>query len=79
MINNNDNLYKYKIKNTDYTCIYGIINDKTKLGIIKDIDHNNIIIKYYSGQKLFEYIFEENTDKIINFVKNVVSTFTENN
>jgi hypothetical protein len=76
---NLDKLYKYKIKNTDYTCIYGIINDKTKLGIIKDIDHNNIIIKYYSGQKLFEYIFEENTDKIINYVKNVVSTFTENN
>lgn len=76
---NLDKLSKFKIKNPEYTCIYGIINDKNKLGTIKDIEHNNVIIKYYSGQKLFEYIFEENMDKILNFVKNVVSTFTENN
>jgi hypothetical protein len=69
---NFDKLTNYKKMNPEYTCIYGIINDKTKEGQTKKIQHNELEIEYYSGEKLFTLIFGENKEKIIEFVKEIV-------
>lgn len=64
-----DKLAKFKNENPHYECIYGIINDKTIEGTIKVINHNNQPIKYYSGDKLFTYIFGNDKIKVIKFIK----------
>jgi len=68
---NFDKLAKFKNEHPDYECIYGIINDKTIDGTIKEISHNNQILKYYSGDKLFTLIFGNDKIKIIDFVKRI--------
>ena len=73
---NFDKLAKFKIDNSKFQCIYGIINDKTLEGNIKEIEHNNICIKYYSGNQLFRLIFGDNKDIIIRHMKKVIKEFT---
>ena len=68
---NFDKLAKFKNENPDYECIYGIINDKTIEGTIKEINHNNQTLKYYSGDKLFTYIFGNDKIKVIEFIKRI--------
>ena len=72
---NLDKLANFKIKNPDYTCIYGTINEKTKNGSIKTILHNNVEIKHYSGLSLVKFILGDNTDNIIKFTKNLIDEY----
>lgn len=76
---NFDKLAKFKMENPDYTCIYGNINadneEKTKLGYIKRITHNDIEIYQYVGYKLLELILGENTDYIVEFVKKTIDKY----
>lgn len=55
---------------------YGNINDntekKTVPGFIKNIIHNGVEIKQYIGMKLLTFILEENTNRIIDFVKQTI-------
>lgn len=73
---NLDKLSKFKKENPDYICIYGTINDNTEKktipGTIKNIIHNGVEIKQYIGMKLLTFILEENTTKIIEFVKQII-------
>jgi hypothetical protein len=73
---NLDKLVKYKKDHPDYECIYGIINEKNTEGYIKDIEHNNEKIKYYSGDKLFTLIFGDDKIEIIEFVKKCVNIYS---
>lgn len=76
---NFDKLAKFKITNPNFQPIYGIINDKTLEGNVKEIEHNNICIKYYSGNQLFRLIFGDDHDIIIRHMKKVIKEFTMKN
>ena len=66
---NFDKLVKYKKENSDWECIYGIVNDKTKEGKKEIIKHNDFEITYLSGKQLMNFIFGKDTDFIIDNVK----------
>ena len=66
---NLDKLVKFKKENSDWQCIYGIINDKTKEGKNEIIKHNDFEITYLSGQKLMNFIFGKDKEIIIDNVK----------
>jgi len=70
---NYDKLSKYKLKHPDFRCIYGIINENSKNGKHFIINHNNIDIEYYSGNKFLKFIFGKHKKKIIEEVQNYIS------
>jgi len=78
---NLDKLAKFKKLHPEYTCIYGNINDttelKTDMGNIKDIIHDGVEIKHYIGMALIRMILEENTDLIINFMKECIDKYLD--
>lgn len=74
---NLDKLSNYKKYNPDYTCIYGTINQNTKEKTLqkktnKYIIHNGVQIQILSGINLLEFILKDNTDFIINYVKDII-------
>ena len=77
---NLDKLAKFKKKNPEYICIYANINDytekKTLEGYIKKISHNGVELYHYVGYKFLKFILENNTDLIIDFVKNTIDKYT---
>jgi hypothetical protein len=64
---NLNKLAKFKMENKDYTCIYANINGKSKT---KNINHNGEEIVHMVGRDFLEYIFGNDTDYIIEFIKN---------
>lgn len=72
---NFDKLAKFKKDNPEYDCIYGIINDTHPNGQIKQIMHDGIIIKYYSGNLLLKYIFGNYFNKIKKLLINNINKF----
>jgi hypothetical protein len=70
---NYDKLVKFKKEHLDYDIVYGVINEKGKIGIQKNIEYDGQIIKYLSGDKLFDYVFGENATLIIAHVKELMS------
>jgi hypothetical protein len=77
---NLDKLAIFKKNNPDYTCIYANINDntekKTLKGSTKKIIHNDVELEYHVGYEFLNYILGENTNNIINFVKNTIDKYT---
>ena len=73
---NLNKLAKFKKKNPDYIAIYGNINadteEKTLQGTIKKILHNGIELEHQIGYKFLKFILEDDTDVIIDFVKNTI-------
>jgi hypothetical protein len=73
---NFNKLANFKQNNPEYTCIYATINAdtmaKTISGSIKKIKHNNVEIEHQMGYKFLQYILGNDTDSIINFVKNEI-------
>ena len=76
---NLDKLAKFKKDNPEYMCIYGNINDnteeKTLSGCIKKILHNDVEIIHMIGYELFKFILGNDTDLIIDFVKNTIDKY----
>ena len=74
-----DKLSKFKQENPKYICIYANINDtteeKTLKGNIKNIKHNGVEIKHMIGYKFLQFIFDDNVDLIINFIKNCINKY----
>jgi hypothetical protein len=74
---NLNKLAEFKLKNPDYTCIYACINDKnekkTLLGNNKKIIHNNVEIEHMIGMKFLNFIFNEDTDKILNTIRESIN------
>lgn len=70
----------FKKNNIEYKCIYANINDdtesKTLKGSIKKIKYNNIELEHHIGYEFLKFIFENNTDKIIEFVRDTIDKYT---
>jgi DNA (cytosine-5)-methyltransferase 1 len=73
---NFDKLIKFKKENMEYDIIYGVINEKNSKGIQKNIEHSGYNITYLSGDKLFLYVFGDNSQKIINYVKELLAQYS---
>lgn len=77
---NLNKLVDFKINNPDYTCIYANINDntekKTLKGSVRKIIHNDVELEHHIGYEFLKYILGENTDIVINFVKNTIDKYT---
>ena len=58
-------LATYKKTHHDFICIYAVINDKTKLGKDELIKYDDEEIRYLSGDKLMEYIFQNNKKQVL--------------
>jgi len=77
---NLDKLAKFKKNNPEYICIYANINANTEKrtlqGYNKKISHNGVEIEHQVGFEFLTYIFGEKTEKIIEFVKNIIDKYT---
>ena len=78
---NFDKLAKFKRHNPDYTCIYANINaateKKTLQGLIKKISHHGVEIEHQIGYKFLTFILGDDTNLVIEFVKNTIDKYTE--
>lgn len=76
---NFDKLANFKKNNQDYICIYATINanteNKTLKGSINKINHNGFEIYHYIGYKFIEFILGNDTNIIINFIKNTIDKY----
>ena len=68
------NLFALKKKYPEYTCIYGITNGSKNEEMEKDGEK----IVCLSGEKLFEYVFQENTYFIFNTIKKYLKPHLNN-
>jgi hypothetical protein len=77
---NLDKLARFKISNPDYTCIYANINadtkEKTLKGSNNKIVHNGVEIEHQIGYQFLNYVFGENTDEIIEFLKVTLESYS---
>ena len=72
-------LLKIKKENPDYTCIYGLINDKTEeltlKGTHKKIIIDDIEIEIQTGYVFLKNIFGENLELILEFLKKTIDKY----
>jgi len=77
---NLDKLANFKKNNPTYICIYANINadteKKTLSGTTKKILHNGQELEHHIGYDFLKFIFDINTDEIIQFVKNTIDKYT---
>ena len=77
---NLDKLANFKKNNPEYICIYANVNadteKKTLDGSIKKILHSGVEIEHQIGYKFLKFILDDNTDLIIDFVKNTIDKYT---
>jgi hypothetical protein len=52
-----------------------ILKKKTIKGSIKKIIHNNVELEHHIGNKFLNYIFKDNTNKIIEFIKKTIDNY----
>ena len=76
---NLDKLAKFKKNNPEYICIYANINDdteeKTLIGSIKKILHNDVELEHHIGYEFLKFILGDDTDIIIQFVKDTIHKY----
>lgn len=76
---NLDKLAQFKKHNPDYVCIYANINDdtekKTLQGSITKILHDGVEIEHQVGYKFLKFILSNDTDLIVDFVKNTIDKY----
>jgi hypothetical protein len=77
---NLDKLAKFKLANPDYVCIYANINAATKKktlkGSVVKLLHNGVVIEHHIGYKFLKFILGDDTDMILEFVKNAIDKYT---
>ena len=77
---NLDKLAKFKKENPEYVCIYANINadteKKTKKGLIKKFIHKGVEIEHQIGIEFLRFVLGDDTDLIIEFVKNTIDKYT---
>lgn len=77
---NFDKLAKFKENNPEYLCIYANVNagteKKTLTGFIKNKLHEGVEIQHQVGYKFLTFILGDDTDVIIDFVKNTIDKYT---
>ena len=76
---NLDKLANFKKKNPEYLCIYANINadteKKTLHGSIKKILHAGVEIEQQIGYEFLKFILGNDTDLIVDFVKNTIDKY----
>lgn len=76
---NFDKLARYKKRHPEYRCIYATINadteSKTKNGLIKEINHNGVVIEHMIGYSIFTLIIGKDVDKFIQIARSLVREF----
>jgi hypothetical protein len=76
---NLDKLAKFKKHNPDYVCIYANINadteKKTLQGSIKKLLHDGVEIDHQIGYEFLKFILDNDTDLIVDFVKNTIDKY----
>jgi len=76
---NLDKLANFKHKNPDYRCIYANINAdteyKTIKGMIKKFKHKGVEIEHHIGHSFLKFIFGDDFDIIINFIKKTINKY----
>lgn len=76
---NLDKLVRYHRDHLEYKCIYGYINadseEKTMKGSIEINKHDTIDIYHYVGMALLDFVFGENKNKVIEFLKIIIDSF----
>lgn len=77
---NLDKLAKFKTAHPEYVCIYANINadteQKTKQGLIKKFIHDGVEIEQQIGYEFLRFVLGDDTELIIEFVKNTVDKYT---
>lgn len=76
---NFDKLTNFKKRNNEFTCIYGVINEKNNIGKTKIINHNDMEILYLSGNCLFDFIFDKNKDTVLLKIKEYIAICNDKN
>lgn len=74
---NYSKLAAFKSIHPDYECIYGVINGKTLDGEEKEFVHDGQVIKYYAGAKFLTYIFGNDKENIVAFIKSTIKACSE--
>jgi len=74
-------LANFKKNNLDYKCIYANINasteKKTMDEISKKIIYEGFEIEHHIGYNFIKFILEDNTDIIIEFIKNTIDKYSQ--
>lgn len=70
--NNYDKLIQSIEDNPKLTAIYGVINCKTDTGKDYIIEHKDRKIRYLSGMKLLEFLFNSKYQKVLDNLKNII-------
>lgn len=77
---NLDKLAMFKKKNPEYICIYALINEDTKEKTWKGrsirFKHNGVELEQKTGYELLTFILGEDTNTIIDFIKNTIDKYT---
>lgn len=77
---NFNKLSKFKKQNPEYTCIYANINastrKKTFKGEIKKIMNEGVEIEQQIGYEFLKFMLNEDTNVIVEFVKNTIDKYT---
>ena len=77
---NFDKLANYKKNHPEYVCIYANINadteKKTLQGSSKRIVHNGVEIEHQMGYKFLRFMLGNDTELIINFVRDTIDKYT---
>lgn len=77
---NLNKLARFKKANPEYTCVYANINDntikKTIEGSLKKIFHEDIEIEHQIGMTFLRYVFGDDVELIVEFIKNTIDKYT---
>jgi hypothetical protein len=77
---NFNKLSYFKRQNTNFTCIYASINadteKKTLDGLSKKIIHNGFEIEYWVGVTFLKFIFRDDFEEILHFVKETIEKYS---
>lgn len=78
---NLDKLAKFKMENPEFRCIYANINEdtenKTLIGSHKVFQYDGVELEKYTGRPFIEFILGDDTDIVINFVKETIDKYYE--
>lgn len=77
---NFDKLAKFKTEHPDYTCIYANINDdteeKSSQTTVKKFQHNAVELEHHIGDQFLKYIFGDDTNAVVEFLKTTIDKYS---
>lgn len=76
---NLNKLIKYQQSNNEYAPIYGVVNCNSKMNEGKDhfIEHNGMKVRVLTGNKLLQFIFEDDYKMVVEIFKSEIASILE--